>query len=90
MSVSGDRAEMGLTKLSSNLNVFLTNFRVMRVWVQGEQEVADRHHSHQVITLMYSLVKALRDFVDREGEDEEALSPKKVGFQARAEVGAAV
>ena len=33
MSVSGDRAEMGLTKLSSNLNVFLTNFRVMRVWV---------------------------------------------------------
>ena len=33
MSVSGDRAEMGLTKLSSNLNVSLPTFRVMRVWV---------------------------------------------------------
>ena len=87
MSVSGDRAEMGLTKLSSNLNVFLTNFRVMRVWVQGEQEVADRHHSHQVITLMYSLVKALRDFVDREGEDEEALSPEETTIRPAQKCG---
>ena len=62
----------------------------------GEQEVAARHDGHHPGELVDLLLghdgpgEALRDAVDGEEENEEALRSEEVGTQTGAEVGSAV
>ena len=60
----------------------------------GKEDVADGHDVHHHRVAVDLLLRhegpgeALRDPVDWEEEDEEALRPKEVGAEARAEGGA--